>query len=108
MSCSASGGWEQGWLVFHDQNNNGLRDTNEAIILKEGKLATSLRLTGNANVAKYVSFSPTGSTRLIGGGFQAGTLTLCRQSESAVEARQIIINAVGRARVSRTSVGYCA
>src|SRR4051812_46944719 len=24
--CSATGGWEQGWIVFHDVDNDGIRD----------------------------------------------------------------------------------
>ena len=63
-----------------------------------------MRLSGNQNVSRYVSFTPTGATRLIGGGFQAGTLTVCRESAEAGEARQIILNAVGRPRVQRSTV----
>jgi len=107
-TCSSGGGWQQGWLVFHDANNNGVRDGGESIILREMGLATGLRLTGNMNVAKYVSFAPNGATKLVGGGFQAGTLIVCHASASAGEGREIILNAVGRARVQKVEVTGCA
>jgi type IV fimbrial biogenesis protein FimT len=106
-SCATSGGWEQGWIVFHDTNNNGLLDAGELVIARQQALPAALRLTGNQNVAKYVSFEPTGSTRLVGGGFQAGTLTLCKQSVATNEARQIILNAVGRPRVQKLEIASC-
>jgi type IV fimbrial biogenesis protein FimT len=107
-SCAASGGWEQGWIVFHDTNNNGVIDGGELVIARQQALPAAFRLTGNQNVARYVSFEPTGSTRLVGGGFQAGTLTLCRQSVASSEARQIILNAVGRPRVHKLEIASCA
>jgi len=107
IACSSSGGWEQGWMVFHDANNNGNRDGTETIIERALPLAASLRLTGNLNVARYVSYSPSGATKLVGGGFQAGTLTFCRYSAEGGEARQIILNAVGRPRVHKTTVTSC-
>jgi type IV fimbrial biogenesis protein FimT len=106
-SCAATGGWEQGWIVFQDANNNGLRETSESIIQRELPLSVNLKLTGNQNVARYVSFAPTGATRLVGGGFQAGTLTVCRESLNGGEARQIVLNAVGRPRVQRAAVSSC-
>jgi type IV fimbrial biogenesis protein FimT len=106
-SCASDGGWEQGWIVFHDANNNGLRESSETIILREMPLGSNLRLTGNVNVARYVSFAPSGATKLVGGAFQAGTLTVCRQSAYAGEARQIILNAAGRPRVHKASVSSC-
>ena len=57
-------------------------------------LLGTLRLTGNLNVAQYVSYAPTGATKLVGGGFQAGTLTLCNHSLGG-EARQIILSPAG-------------
>ncbi len=104
--CAERGGWEQGWMVFHDINNNGERDGNEVVIQRIEPLAASLRLTGNSTVARYVSFISTGGTKLISGGFQAGTLTVCNHSAS--EARQIVLNAVGRPRVQRVSSTSCA
>jgi type IV fimbrial biogenesis protein FimT len=107
LSCAADGGWEQGWIVFHDANNNSLRENSESILRRAMPLSSSLRLTGNQNVGRYVSFAPSGATKLISGGFQAGTLTVCRHSTQAGEARQIILNAVGRPRVQRTAVDSC-
>ena len=105
--CSPTGGWEQGWIIFHDSNNNGLRDGFEIIIQRESSLSAEIRLVGNLNVERYVSFTATGATRLIGGGFQAGTLTVCNQSAEPGEAKQIVLNAVGRPRVQTTAISTC-
>ena len=103
LTCSSTGGWEQGWIVFHDLNNNGDRDSGETLIERIPPLPSTVTLTGNSTVAKYVSFMATGATKLIGGGFQAGTLTVCNVPSSAGEARQVVINAVGRPRVQRVA-----
>jgi type IV fimbrial biogenesis protein FimT len=108
LSCAEDGGWHQGWLMFHDANDNAALDSGETVIQRAEALDASLRLTGNLNVAKYISFAPSGAAKLVGGGFQAGTLTACRRSAEGGEARQIILNAVGRPRLIKTSVAICA
>lgn len=108
LSCAVAGGWEQGLIVFHDPNNNGALDAGETVIARAQALPSTLKMVGNPNVANYVSFAPTGATKLVGGGFQAGTLTLCRESLSAGEGREIILNAVGRPRVQKVEVNACA
>jgi len=108
QSCTSAGGWEQGWIVFHDLNNDGLRDAAEDVIARGQALPANFRLTGNLSVANYVSFASTGGTKLVGGGFQAGTLMLCNQSASGGEGRQIILNAVGRTRVQKIPAASCA
>jgi type IV fimbrial biogenesis protein FimT len=107
ISCAGTGGWEQGWIVFHDANNNSSLDSGEAVIERARPLAGDLRFTGNFSVARYVSFVSTGATKLVSGSFQAGTLTLCRQSATGGEARQIIVNAVGRPRTQKVVVDTC-
>jgi type IV fimbrial biogenesis protein FimT len=105
--CASSGGWEQGWIVFHDVNNNGAREDTELIIQQQMALAGGLRMTGNAPVARYISYGSMGSTLLVGGAFQAGTLTLCRPAAESADGRQIILNAAGRPRVQKTPVHGC-
>jgi type IV fimbrial biogenesis protein FimT len=107
ISCSPTGGWEQGWIVFHDANDDGKRDPTERIVSRVDPLPRDMRLSGNLNVAKYISYAPTGETKLTSGAFQAGTITLCNASSKGEEARQIVLNAVGRPRVQKARVASC-
>jgi type IV fimbrial biogenesis protein FimT len=107
VECSTTGGWEQGWLVFHDVNNNGMREEGEEIAHQQQALAGNLRVTGNLSVVRYISYAPNGTTKLVSGGFQAGTITLCNQSPDGGPARQIILSSAGRPRVQKTQVATC-
>lgn len=106
-SCASRGGWEQGWLVFVDANEDGARGSGEEIVSVAQALSPDLRLQANLPMANYVAYTPTGGAKLAGGGFQAGTLTLCNSAASTTDARQVIVNAVGRPRVQRTTVQDC-
>jgi type IV fimbrial biogenesis protein FimT len=107
-SCTASGGWEQGWIVFHDANDNGLREANEQVVQRTGPMPSHVRVSGNLNVAKYISYAPTGETKLASGAFQAGTVTVCNVSTRSDKARQIVISSAGRPRVQKTQLASCA
>jgi len=107
LTCASAGGWEQGAIVFHDANNNGLRDPGESVIYREQPSSGEIRVSGNQNVGSYVSYGPDGRSRMASGAFQAGTLTLCRQSLESTDARQIVINSGGRPRVQKTLVSSC-
>jgi type IV fimbrial biogenesis protein FimT len=108
VQCAADGNWEQGWVIFEDLDHSGTLDAGEAVIARRDALAPGLRLSGNATVASYVSYTGKGTSRLTNGGFQAGTLTLCRVSASVTDARQVIVNAVGRPRLQKSTVPACA
>lgn len=108
LSCTATGGWDQGLIIFHDPNNNGSLDAGETIIGRSQAFPSTLRMVGNLNVSRYISFAGNGATKLVGGGFQAGTLTVCQESDSAGQGRQIILNAVGRPRVQKVELTACA
>lgn len=105
--CTAAGGWQQGWIVFEDANGDGLRGAAEKLVRMQPALAGNLRLTGTAPVAKYVSYAPNGATRTAGGGFQAGTLTVCAASPGPADGRQIILNASGRPRTTKVELPSC-
>jgi type IV fimbrial biogenesis protein FimT len=104
LSCTTTNGWEQGWIVFHDNDNDAQRDPSERIVSRVQKLPDGMRVAGNDPVRNYVSFDDTGGTRSTSGAFLAGTFTLCRISASPGEGRKIVINAVGRPRTVRTGV----
>lgn len=105
--CTTAGDWDQGWITFHDDNGNGRRDAGEERVGAHEPLPPALRLRGNQPVANYVSYTPLGSTKLTTGGFQAGTLTLCLRSVGPGEAREVILNVVGRPRLQKARVASC-
>jgi type IV fimbrial biogenesis protein FimT len=107
QTCAATGGWQQGWIVFADGDSDGQRDAAETLLRVQPPLAGALRLTGTSPVSKYVSYAPNGATKLVGGGFQAGTLTLCSASAGPAAARQIVLNSTGRPRTQKVQLPSC-
>jgi type IV fimbrial biogenesis protein FimT len=105
--CADSGDWDQGWIVFHDDNNNAVRDAGEKVIRRGERTEGRLRIMGNETVSRYISFAPFGGPRFTSGAFQAGTITLCHASPQPVQARQLIINAVGRPRTQKVTLPQC-
>ena len=99
-ACTATGGWDQGWIVFHDANNNAALDAGEALLAREQALPQPIRFTGNNNVVRYVSYTAIGTA-------QPGTLTVCQLSATSVDARQIVISNSGRPRTVKTTVAQC-
>jgi type IV fimbrial biogenesis protein FimT len=95
-SCAPTGGWHQGWLIFHDADNNAARGADERVMLVQPPLDPGVRVTGNLHVSRYISFAPSGGTLLVSGAFQAGTLTLCNEAGAG---RRIVISSTGRARI---------
>lgn len=53
-SCAASGGWDLGWIAFHDANSNGSADTGEAILLRQQSYSGAA-LTGSGVAITYDS-----------------------------------------------------
>lgn len=103
-SCADGGDWHQGWVVFHDANNNANVDAGEAVILSRQALPTGLRATSRRT---YISYTPDGGTKWINGALQGGTLTVCNDSDPPVAARQVIISLAGRARTAKTTLASC-
>lgn len=117
LTCTTAGGWQQGWIIFHDYidettvatNNNATLDAGEAVIQRGGPLIGDFILTGNEKVVDYVSYSSTGATKLkASDAFQAGTFTLCQRSANGGKAREIVISATGRPRITQTTVTTCS
>ena len=106
-TCQSNGGWDHGWIIFQDVNNSGVRDSTEEIIKATIMSKPRVAISGNRNVMRYVSFTALGTTNTLGGGFQAGTFTLCLLSERELESRQVVINSMGRPRIAKASATEC-
>jgi len=108
QSCSSEGPWSQGWIVFSDPNNNAQIDPGEHVLLIEAALPENWVVAGNTPVAKYVSYSGAGSSHLMSGAFQAGSITICRKTTAAAMSSRIIINSAGRPRTVREMLPSCS
>ena len=106
-SCADDGGWEQGWILFHDENNNGRADAGEEVIRRHAALPQPLRMQGNLPVSSYISYTALGATRSRAGALQPGTVVVCRFSGTPTPSREIVINAMGRPRLQRATADTC-
>lgn len=90
-SCIA-GGWEQGWVVFHDANDDGALDEGEAVLLQHQAAAFGFKITGTV---ASVRFQPTGL------GATQASLTVCRAAPTVGgQERVVSISLTGRASVA--------
>ena len=106
MLANEDGEWSSGWVVFADQNGNGIADTGELVLRRGTASTTGIHITGNTPVSRYVRYTPTGETRMQNGGLQAGTITLCH-SDGQQAVRKLVISATGRLRTVKEAVGSC-
>lgn len=87
--------WSSGWQVFVDADNDLQPDTSQIIILDHGPRISTIATT--STLLSRVRFLPDGRAVLRGGGFQAGTFTIC---DNNTHSYDLIINRIGRVRRS--------
>lgn len=103
-NCATSGGWEQGWIVQYDADNNSCNaaSPNWQVIHRQQAASGGLKIT-EAGSTRTLCFEPTGV------GATSATLTVCRATPSAGgQERVVSITATGRASVKKTTAGSCS
>jgi type IV fimbrial biogenesis protein FimT len=94
-TCTTSGGWEQGWIVFHDADRDAALDTDENVLAKEPAAPGGYKVTTAANT---LSFLPTSV------GISNTTWTICRATPSvSSQQREVKVNPTGRGTVSKVT-----
>lgn len=94
--CSATAGWELGWLVFVDGGTPGVVDGADASLWAANG-SSGVRITSK-NYSRYLSYRPNGGSRGTNG-LANGSISIC----VAGSGRDIIINGVGRPRLASSS-----
>ncbi|HEY2863816.1 MAG TPA: GspH/FimT family pseudopilin [Casimicrobiaceae bacterium] len=92
-------GWEQGWILYIDENGDGEVSAGETIIHAEGPPGNGITVSGNRPVADYVSYTSLGHARMLSGALQMGTFVVCKPGQNAL---QVVLANSGRARVQAT------
>lgn len=104
-SCDLQIRWQQGWLVFADNNHNALRETHEALIeMHEGAPAGVLQAT-NSTVKAYFSYDAQGRSISTTGAFMAGTWRFCKAGSDV--GWQVVANALGKPRIEKYTPQQC-
>jgi len=98
--CADVGGWEQGWLLFVDENHTGQIDDDTLVLHREGPARDGITMRGNRPVEDYVSYTSLGHARLLSGALQMGTFVLCKPGQNALK---VVLANSGRARIDKTS-----
>lgn len=101
--------WEDGWEIFVDANNNGVKDSNEeALISQPG--TEGIKIQTNNPTDEYISFIGTGESRKAnghpGGAFLAGSISVCAASPG--KGYKLILARGGRLRMTELSTAECA
>ncbi len=104
-TCDSNGQWQQGWLVFVDENDNGVREAQEALIEAHVALPPALHLRVTSTEKAYFSYNAEGRSAAPNGAFMAGTWRFCRPGSD--EGWQVVINALGRPRLEKVSPPGC-
>lgn len=93
-SCTTTGDWSQGWIVFADPDNNAnVNNANEIIRVRE-KLDGQASFAGSADLVSYISFLSNGFPQSVAGAVQKGAFTL--KSSAGPKTITISLNASGR------------
>jgi type IV fimbrial biogenesis protein FimT len=101
--CTDSGTWDQGWMVFTDPNNSTTYESDaETLLFVWEGVDGNLKMTGEADVANYVSYIARGSTQRSDGGVQSGTIKACDAKDGGT-GRRLRLAPTGRVQVAKES-----
>lgn len=112
VSCDGGPEWENGWIVFNDDDDNNTVNNVESVLrVNPGSsgLQTTLRANDVSITAQsLVSFLPTGFPQRTNRAAQSGVFTLC-DADGDAQARGIALSASGRVRVTQNpaQLGAC-
>ncbi len=94
------GNWQDGWLLFVDNNKDGKRDAGEEM-LSSGQVEQGFQLSYRAfGSFNHLRYTPMGFTLS-----HNGTFKLCPADNDPRYARVVIISKTARTRLSRDSDG---
>jgi len=112
-SCSTTGSWKDGWIVFVDANGDlagtgavcAATGTDCLLRVHDGFDDNQLTVSGldnNAAVVSSFTFSSRGLPKAISGAAQSGVFSLCSLDSggSTINSRAVVLSLSGRVRVS--------
>jgi len=101
-ACDNTVSWEDGWIVFIDNDADSVRDVGETLVYAHESLKGAYTLQ-SAAFDNWIAFRPNGLA--IGSTANAGTFSLCHETGSY--GRDISISRTGSPSVDENAEGSC-
>lgn len=101
-TTGATNGWQTGWIIFHDLNNDGGKDAGETILRAQAPIATMDKILGT---------TPTYTFRFNATGRLPGTAETIKFGDTAFTSstqRTLCVSFGGRARVAGNGSATCS
>ena len=100
-ATSNAANWEDGWIIFADDNDNNIVDTGEEISILD-PLRTNYTLRADSIDTNWLAFSASGkASSNVATIFTGIAFRLCSPDQDTTTARSLDMNAVGRTQISR-------
>lgn len=94
-------GWESGWIIFHNLNNNNQRNSGEPLLRVQGPI-TAVNTIAESGAATIFKFTATGRLNLS----SSTSIQFGSNPPFATDAQRIVcVNIGGRARIALDSDG---
>lgn len=92
--CDAGAGYSSGWIVYADDNRNGVRDVAEEVIHRSEAVPAPFSFTPTLQFADQVYFNDSGGSINVGGLPMSGSINI--DYAGGEEVRNVIVSANGR------------
>ena len=104
-ACDPSGNWELGWLVYADQDADGVKDIGEPVLRIGAALGSgdTLRVTAGA-FSNQLTYHNDGSSSGTAGN---ETFVFCDADANQSTAREIMVAVTGRPKKQQKTTGSC-
>ncbi|PHS73913.1 GspH/FimT family pseudopilin [Porticoccus sp.] len=97
-NCTTANDWARGWLTYADEDADGVLDSGEPIINAQQGLSGGYTLrTKGSTFTHKLTYRQDGSAS----GFD--TFVLCDAKGDTTSAKEVVINIVGRPRMTKTT-----
>lgn len=105
-SCTNSGEWEQGWIIFRDADADDTLDAGEVIVNVSGPTVRDITIRAGSSYANVLPYRPDGTTGFLLSNDDDQSFKICYKLDTKV-SRQLFIDASGRPRVDISGVDSC-
>lgn len=98
--CGSSSVWDNGWIIFVDDNINNQLDANENLLRVAGAVPVNYSILSQGKNTSWIAFNANGLPKFKGGALGATYAVTPPVGVSSPNSRLIIVDVTGRSRVT--------